>query len=266
MKEDLNCNEIKSKIGKNMPKLVILPAIDLRDGKCVRLTKGDYDRETVYSDAPAVQAGIWERDGAEIIHVVDLDGAKDGAPANLAAVKAITEAVSIPCELGGGIRTLKDASNAFDAGVSRIILGTIACREPELVKIMLDKFGPQKIVIGIDAKNGKAAVAGWLETTGHDALELAANFAEMGVERFIYTDIDTDGAFTGPNLKAQAELCERVPGCSVIASGGVASPNDVANLADLNKANLEGVIVGKALYDGKTTLPELIAAAAPIGE
>lgn len=243
-----------------MSKLIILPAIDLRDGKCVRLTKGDYDRETVYSDAPAAQAEIWEQGGAEIIHVVDLDGAKDGAPANLAAVKAITDAVSIPCELGGGIRTLDDALKAFEAGISRIILGTIACREPELVKTMLDKFGPQKIVIGIDAKNGKAAVAGWLETTGHDALELAANFAEMGVERFIYTDIDTDGAYTGPNLTAQTEMCEKVPGCSVIASGGVASANDVANLAALDKANLEGVIVGKALYDGKTTLPELIAA------
>jgi phosphoribosylformimino-5-aminoimidazole carboxamide ribotide isomerase len=127
---------------------------------------------------------------------------------------------------------------------------------------MLDKFGPEKIVIGIDAKDGKAAVAGWLETTGHDALELAANFAEMGVERFIYTDIDTDGAYTGPNLAAQAELCDKIPGCSVIASGGVASAKDVANLAALGKPNLEGVIVGKALYDGKTTLPELIAAVA----
>ena len=243
-----------------MSKLTVLPAIDLRNGKCVRLAKGDYARETVYSDAPADQARVWEDGGAEIIHVVDLDGARNGAPANLAAVRAITDAVSIPCELGGGIRSMNDAAQAFEAGVSRIILGTVACREPELVRKMIDAFGADKVVVGIDAKNGKAAVAGWLDTTGFDALELAADFAEMGVERFIYTDIDTDGMLSGPNLTAQADLCDKVPKCKIIASGGVSSPRDVANLAALRKRNLEGVIVGKALYDGKTTLPELIAA------
>ena len=247
-----------------MPEFIILPAIDIRGGKCVRLTKGDYNQETVYSDSPAEQAVEWESGGAGIIHLVDLDGAKQGAPANLAAVKAITAVVSIPCELGGGIRTLDDAERAFDAGVARIILGTIACRQPELVDTMLEKFGAEKIVVGIDAKNGKAAVAGWLDATGFDALELAAKFAEMGVTRFIYTDIDTDGMLTGPNLKAQSELCAKVPACKVIASGGVASADDAAKLAALNKPNLEGVIVGKALYDGRTTLHELIAATSKI--
>ncbi|NOY75631.1 MAG: 1-(5-phosphoribosyl)-5-[(5-phosphoribosylamino)methylideneamino]imidazole-4-carboxamide isomerase, partial [Kiritimatiellaeota bacterium] len=213
----------------------VLPAIDLRGGKCVRLTKGDYDKETVYSDDPTAQARIWEKGGAEIIHIVDLDGAREGKPANLAAVKSITDAVSIPCELGGGVRTFEDASKAFEAGVSRIILGTIACREPKLAARMLDTFGPEKIVIGIDARNGKAAVAGWLDSTGRDALELAEDFAAMGVARFIYTDIDTDGMLTGPNLKAQSELCDKVPDCAVIASGGVSSPDDVSDLAALNK-------------------------------
>jgi phosphoribosylformimino-5-aminoimidazole carboxamide ribotide isomerase len=244
-----------------MSKIQILPAIDLRGGKCVRLLQGDYNQETVYSDSPAEQAKEWEDGGAEFIHLVDLDGAKNGAPANLEAVKAITDAVSIPCELGGGIRTIKDAEAVFNAGVSRIILGTIACREPELVDVMIEKFGAEKIVIGIDAKNGKAAVEGWLDDTGIDAFKLAEDFAEKGVKRFIYTDISTDGMLTGPNLEAQEELCERVPGCAVIASGGVAQALDIANLADLNKENLEGVIVGKALYDGRTTLKELLEAA-----
>ena len=244
-----------------MPKLTILPAIDIIDGKCVRLTQGDYNRETVYSDSPAEQAAQWERDGAEYIHLVDLDGAKLGKPANLAAVKAITENVSVPCELGGGIRTLDDARAVFDAGVARIILGTIAIRQPELVDQMLAEFGAEKIVVGIDAKDGKAAVSGWLEDTGTDAMKLAADFAKKGVKRFIYTDISTDGMLSGPNLEAQAELCDTVPGCAVIASGGVACADDIAELAALNRPNLEGVIVGKALYDGKTTLPELIRTA-----
>ncbi len=241
-----------------MAKLIILPAIDLRAGKCVRLQQGDYNQETIYSDSPATQAKEWEDNGAEYIHLVDLDGAKNGAPANLEAVRAITDAVTTPCELGGGIRTIKDAEAVFAAGVDRIILGTIACKNPELVNLMIEKFGAEKIVIGIDAKDGKAAIAGWLNDTGLDAFKLAEDFAKKGVKRFIYTDISTDGMLTGPNLEAQAELCGRVPGCAIIASGGVSEASDIAKLANLNKSNLEGVIVGKALYDGKTTLKELL--------
>lgn len=243
-----------------MSKLTILPAIDLRGGKCVRLLKGDYNQETVYSESPADQAQKWQNGGAKIIHLVDLDGAKGGSPDNLDAIKAITAAVSIPCELGGGIRTMETAQKVLDAGVARIILGTIACKQPELVDEMLAKFGPEKIVVGIDAKDGKAAVAGWLDDTGLDALELAANFAAKGVIRFIYTDIATDGMLSGPNLVAQAELCDKIPACKIIASGGIACPQDVANLANLGKKNLEGVIIGKALYDKKATLEEFIAA------
>ncbi len=241
-----------------MAKLIILPAIDLRDGKCVRLQQGDYNQETIYSDSPATQAKEWEDNGAEYIHLVDLDGAKNGTPTNLDAVKAITSAVSVPCELGGGIRTIEDAESIFEAGVDRIILGTIACKNPDLVDTMIEKFGAEKIVIGIDAKDGKAAIAGWLDNTGLDAFKLAEDFAKKGVKRFIYTDISTDGMLTGPNLEAQAELCDRVPECAVIASGGVSAASDIAKLADLNRKNLEGVIVGKALYDGKTTLKELL--------
>lgn len=243
-----------------MSNIKILPAIDLRGGNCVRLLKGDYNQETIYSDSPGDQAQKWQDGGAEIIHLVDLDGAKGGSPENLDAIKAITARVNIPCELGGGIRTMETARQVLDAGVARVILGTVACKQPELVDEMLAEFGPEKVVVGIDAKNGMASVAGWLDDTGLDALELAAHFAEKGVIRFIYTDIATDGMLTGPNLQAQAELCDKVPGCQVIASGGIACPEDVANLATLGKANLEGVIIGKALYDRKASLETFIAA------
>lgn len=244
-----------------MSRITILPAIDLLGGKCVRLLKGDYDKETIYSDSPADQAKKWENGGAEIIHLVDLDGAKGGSPENLDAIKKITQSISIPCELGGGIRTIETAQKVFDAGITRIILGTIACKEPEIVDQMIAKFGSEKIVIGIDAKDGKASVGGWLDDTGIDAMELAANFAKKGIIRIIYTDIATDGMLTGPNLNAQAELCDKVPSCKIIASGGIARPSDIADLANLNRVNLEGVIIGKALYDNKGTLEEFIAAA-----
>lgn len=243
-----------------MGKITILPAIDLRGGNCVRLLKGDYNQETIYSDSPADQAQKWQDGGAEIIHLVDLDGAKGGSPENLDAIKAITARVSIPCELGGGIRTMKTARQVLDAGVARVILGTVAVKQPELVDEMLSEFGLGKVVVGIDAKDGKAAIAGWLDDTGVDALELAAKFAEKGVIRFIYTDIATDGMLSGPNLQAQAELCDKVLGCKVIASGGISCPQDIANLANLDKPNLEGVIIGKALYDQKATLEEFIVA------
>ncbi len=243
-----------------MSKITILPAIDLRGGKCVRLLKGDYNQETIYSDSPVEQAKKWEDGGAEIIHLVDLDGAKGGSPENMDAIKAITNAVSIPCELGGGIRTIEIAQQVLDAGIARIILGTVACKQPELIDEMLTNFGAERVVVGIDAKNGMASVSGWLDDTGIDALELAANFAKKGITRFIYTDIATDGMLTGPNLTAQAELCDRVPDSKVIASGGIACPNDIADLAKLEKENLEGAIIGKALYDHKATLEEFISA------
>lgn len=241
--------------------MLIIPAIDIRGGKCVRLFQGDYNRETVYGDSPAEQAVRWEKEGAHIIHLVDLDGAKAKQPVNLDAVREICSAVHIPCELGGGIRTLEDARKAFDAGVYRIILGTVACENPKLAKEFVSEFTAERVVVGIDARGGCVAVNGWLENSGVDAYELVLTLQEMGVTRFIYTDIATDGALSGPDCDAIAALCSRGPRCGVISSGGISSARDITALRELRKDNLEGAIVGKALYDGKTTYRELEGAA-----
>lgn len=241
--------------------MLIIPAIDMRGGRCVRLYQGDYSKETVYGDNPAEQAMKWQNDGAEIIHLVDLDGAKAGHVVNIDAIKKICATVGIPCELGGGIRSVKDAEAVFEAGISRVILGTVACENPSIVEEFIAEFGAEKLVVGIDAKNGKVAVRGWVETSSVDAFDLARHLCGLGVKRIIYTDIATDGALSGPNLKSTAELCRTVPGCKIIASGGVSAPADAANLSALNLSNLEGAIVGKALYDGRTTYKELSEAA-----
>lgn len=237
----------------------IIPAIDIRGGNCVRLFQGDYAKETVYGTDPAAQAKAWQDAGAEIIHLVDLDGAKAGHPVNLEAIEAICKNVTIPCELGGGIRTLDDAKQVLDLGISRIILGTVACDDPTLAETFINHFGTEKIVLGIDAKNGKVATRGWIETSGTDAFSLAKKLYLFGVSRIIYTDIATDGALCGPNLNAMANLCDLLPECKIIASGGVSGAKDIRDLQALNKENLEGVIVGKALYDGRVTFADLDA-------
>ncbi len=235
----------------------IIPAIDIRGGNCVRLFQGDYAKETVYGTDPAAQAKAWQDAGAEIIHLVDLDGAKAGHPVNLEAIEAICKNVTVPCELGGGIRTVEDARKVLDLGISRVILGTVACDDPKLAETFIEQFGTEKIVVGIDAKDGKVATRGWIETSTTDAFELAEKLYRSGVSRIIYTDIATDGALCGPNLKSVANLCDLIPGCNVIASGGVSSAKDIANLNALGKPNLEGAIVGKALYDGRVTFADL---------
>ena len=235
----------------------IIPAIDIRGGNCVRLFQGDYAKETVYGTDPAAQAKAWQDAGAEIIHLVDLDGAKAGHPVNLEAIGAICKAVTIPCELGGGIRTVEDAKAVLDLGISRVILGTVACDNPKLAETFISQFGTEKIVVGIDAKDGKVATRGWVETSSTDAFALARKLYLFGVSRIIYTDIATDGALCGPNLKSVANLCDLIPECNVIASGGVSSAKDIADLNALGKANLEGAIVGKALYDGRVTFADL---------
>lgn len=239
----------------------IIPAIDIRGGRCVRLFQGDYSKETVYGDDPAAQARKWESDGAEMIHLVDLDGAKAGNLINLDAIRKICEAVKIPCELGGGIRTFDDAQAAFDLGISRVILGTVACENPQVAEDFTNHFGQDRIVVGIDAKDGDVAIKGWVESSGVDAFALAKKLYLMGVSRIIYTDIATDGALSGPNLKSIDNLCSLLPACRVIASGGVSGVNDITNLMNLQKENLEGVIVGKALYDGRAKYSDLAAAA-----
>ena len=237
--------------------MIVIPAIDLRGGRCVRLFQGDYSKETVYSDDPAAQARKFEEAGASILHLVDLDGAKAGHPVSLDVIRAICRSVKIPCELGGGIRTIDDAKLAFDAGIERVILGTVVCENPSLAKEFIGKFGAGKVVVGIDAKNGKVAIKGWIETSGIEASELAVKLASNGVNRFIFTDIATDGALTGPNLKSVSSLCDLIPNSKVIASGGVSSSADISSLCRLGKSNLEGAIVGKALYDGRATFKDL---------
>ena len=241
--------------------MLIFPAIDMRNGHCVRLFRGDYNQETVYGDSPADQAAVWEKEGAPLIHLVDLDGAKAGAPVNVESIRKICETVSIPCELGGGIRSEKDAETVFALGISRVILGTAACENMDLVRSFLRNFGPEKVVVGIDARDGLVALRGWLETSAVKALDLAARMVELGVRRIIFTDIATDGAFAGPSIGPTLKLCQAVPQCRIIASGGVSSDTDAGKLAALKQDNLEGVIVGKALYDGRVTYQALVSAA-----
>ncbi len=238
--------------------MIILPAIDIRGGKCVRLQQGDYAKETCYADHPAEQAKEWQEKGGEIIHLVDLDGAKDGYPTNLEVVREICKSVDVPCELGGGIRSFEDAKRMLEAGVARVIVGTAAYKNPELLSDLIKEFGSEKVVLGIDAKNGKVAISGWLDTTDMEALDLAKDFVEKGIRRIIYTDIATDGMLKGPNYEEMARICDHVPNCQIIASGGVSCLEDIQKLKELNKDNLEGVIVGKALYDGKITLEDAI--------
>lgn len=241
--------------------MLIFPAIDMRNGRCVRLFQGDYNRETVYGASPADQAEVWQKEGAPLIHLVDLDGAKAGHPVNLDSIREICKTVSIPCELGGGIRTPQDAEQVFSLGISRVILGTAACENRELIRDFIRNFGAEKIVVGIDARSGMVALRGWLETSSVKALDLAAEMAGLGVRRIIFTDIATDGAFTGPSIGPTSELCRTVPQCRIIASGGISSDADAGKLAALQLDNLEGVIVGKALYDGRTTYRALLEAA-----
>ncbi|MBE6372584.1 MAG: 1-(5-phosphoribosyl)-5-[(5-phosphoribosylamino)methylideneamino]imidazole-4-carboxamide isomerase [Lentisphaerae bacterium] len=241
--------------------MLIFPAIDMRNGHCVRLFRGDYNQETVYGDSPADQAAVWEKEGAPLIHLVDLDGAKAGAPVNVESIRKICETVSIPCELGGGIRSEKDAETVFALGISRVILGTAACENMDLVRSFLRNFGPEKVVVGIDARDGLVALRGWLETSAVKALDLAVRMVDLGVRRIIFTDIATDGAFTGPSIGPTLKLCQAVPQCRIIASGGVSSDADAGKLAALKQDNLEGVIVGKALYDGRVSYQALVAAA-----
>lgn len=236
----------------------IIPAIDLQGGRCVRLVQGDFDRSTVYGDDPAGMARRWEAAGATRIHVVDLDGAKDGEPRQLAVVKAIVEVVSVPVQLGGGLRTLDHIQVALDAGVDRVMVGTKAIEDPSFVDLALARFG-ERVGIGIDARDGRVAVRGWVDVSDVDALDLARQMAERGVRTIVYTDISRDGMLTGPNLDAMRKMAEAVPSVGVIASGGVGQPRDITDLAETGTV---GVIVGKAIYTGNVDLASAIEALA----
>ena len=235
----------------------VWPAIDLRGGHCVRLKKGDYSQETVFGEDPAAMARHWVELGAEYLHLVDLDGARDGRPGNLDSVRAITEAVGVPCELGGGIRTEETIAELLELGLTRLVIGTPAIRRPEWVRQMCGRF-PGKLVLGIDAREGQVATDGWLETSDVAAVDLAGQFADEPIAAIVYTDIDTDGMLSGPNVEAMARMQAAVD-LPVIASGGVASREDVARLAG---AGMAGCIIGRALYEGTLTLPDALASAA----
>lgn len=229
--------------------MIIFPAIDLKDGKCVRLKKGDMEQVTVFNDDPAAQAKRFEEQGFQWVHLVDLNGAFEGKPVNAAAVEAIRKTVDLPLQLGGGIRDIATIERWLSLGITRVILGTIALRNPELVKEACRKF-PGKIVVGIDGRGGKVAVEGWAEVSEVSVLDLAKKFEDAGVAAIIYTDIERDGILAGPDIEGTKALMDAV-NIPVIASGGVSSNADIEALKSLEKEGLEGVISGRAIYDGR---------------
>ena len=237
--------------------MLVIPAIDLKEGKCVRLDQGLMERDTVYSDNPAAQALAWQAQGAELLHIVDLDGAFAGEPKNRAAIEAIVKALQIPTQLGGGIRDMATIEAYLGMGVGRVIIGTAAQRNPELVREACGKF-PGRIVVGIDAKNGMVAVQGWAEVTDITAIELARKFAGDGVAAIVYTDISRDGMLQGPNIEATRQLAEAIP-IPVIASGGISSLRDIENLMAVEASGIAGAITGKAIYSGAMDLTAAIA-------
>lgn len=237
--------------------ITVYPAIDLKDGNCVRLFKGDMDAATIFSDNPAAQAKEFVDAGCTWLHLVDLNGAFAGEPVNAAAVDAILGAVDVPVQLGGGIRDIQTMERWLDAGISRLILGTLAVKNPALVKEACKLF-PGKIAVGIDAKGGMVAVEGWAEASELEVTELALKFEDAGVAAIIHTDIDRDGTLTGVNAEASSDLAKAVS-IPVIASGGVKDIDDIHRVADVG--NLEGVVTGRAIYDGRLDLRQALSVA-----
>jgi len=240
----------------NDNEMILFPAIDLKDGQCVRLFQGDMDQVTVFGDDPAAQARGFAAAGAKWLHVVDLNGAVSGRPVNEDAVAGILDALDIPVQLGGGIRDAETIDFWLDRGVRRVILGTVAVRDPDLVERVSQKH-PGRVAVGIDARDGLVAVEGWTETSETTALDLAKRFEDSGVAAIIYTDISRDGAMQGPNIEATVELARTVS-VPVIASGGVSSMADLEALKNAGQGLLEGVISGRALYDGRIDLAAAI--------
>lgn len=238
-------------------KKILFPAIDLKDGECVRLKLGEMDTATVYNDDPAAQAKAFEEMGFEWLHVVDLNGAFEGQSVNGAAVESIIKATKNPVQLGGGIRTLAHIETWLSKGLSRVILGTVAVRDPELVREAC-KFFPGRVAVGIDAKGGKVAVEGWAEASELGVIEMAKRFEGAGVAAIIYTDIDRDGVLTGINWESTIELAAAVS-IPVIASGGLASLDDIRRMTQPDALRLEGAISGRALYDGRIDPAEALA-------
>jgi len=236
--------------------MLVLPAIDLKDGKCVRLYQGDMNTAKVYSDSPSDVALRWQSLGAKMIHVVDLDGAVVGEPRNLGAISQILRSLDVPIELGGGIRSEKVVEDYLKLGVSKVILGTAACNDEKLLSRVCTRF-PGRIAVGIDAKEGLVAVRGWREVTKRKATDLAKELEGAGVNHIIYTDIVRDGALSGPNLGATAQLAEIIS-VPVVLSGGMHSQGDLESVAKLEAKGVKGVILGKSLYEGSIDLARAI--------
>lgn len=239
----------------------VIPAIDLLEGRCVRLYQGDYGQAQTFDENPVEVARQWAAEGASLLHVVDLDGAKAGHPINLSAIEAIVRAVDVPVQVGGGLRDRTSVATLLNLGVQRVILGTIAVEQPDLVNQLCQEF-PEKIVAGIDARNGRVATRGWIETSEVMATNLAQEMAAQGVAAIIYTDIHRDGTLQGPNLEALRELADSVA-VPVIASGGVSSVTDLLSLLALAPVGVTGAIVGRALYTGDISLKEALRAVGP---
>ncbi len=237
----------------------LIPAIDLIDGKCVRLYQGDYSKETVYADDPVQVALRWESLGASRIHIVDLDGARSGQPDNIKVVERIVNAVQVPVQMGGGVRTLDSARRIIEAGVHRVMLGTVAVRDPDIVRAACAELGSEAVVVAVDSKDGRVAVSGWTSASDIQATDLVASMMEAGVQAFLCTDISRDGTLTGPNYSLMSELVQ-VAGSGIIAAGGIASTNHLQRLA---KTGVRAAVIGKALYTADINLPEALAA---IGE
>ena len=234
----------------------IIPAIDLLNGKCVRLNQGNYNEVTKFNSDPVKQAQIWENQGAKRLHLVDLDGAKTGEPINDLTIKEIKKSIKIPIQLGGGIRTINRAKELFGIGIDRIILGTIAIENPALVRNLTEEY-PKKVAVGIDAKEGMVATRGWLKQSETSCLDLAKQLNDLELAAIISTDISTDGTLKGPNIQALREIAE-ISTNPVIASGGIGSISDLISLADFENEGIEGIIVGRALYDSSIDLKEAI--------
>lgn len=232
----------------------IYPAIDLKDGQCVRLLKGEFDKKTVYSENPQATAEKWQEAGADFLHIVDLDGARSGSGKNRAVIKEICAKVHMKVQTGGGIRTMEDIAELLDAGAERVILGTAAVKNFSLVSEAVKKYGSERIAVGIDAKDGYAATDGWEKVSSERAVDFAKKAEGVGVRYVIYTDISTDGALCGPNIAAMREMVEKTA-LNVIASGGVASIEDVSALAE---TGVEGAITGRAIYTGSLDLREAV--------
>lgn len=237
--------------------MIIYPAIDIRGGQCVRLIQGDYTKETVFSKNPVEVAKAWESQGAKWIHMVDLDGARSGIPENMDVILKIRKAVDINIQVGGGIRNFDTVEKYIKSGINRIIFGSAAIESLPLVEQAVKKFGPDKVAVGVDARKDMVATQGWTKDSGMAVEDVLNRLGKIGVERIIYTDISKDGMMKGPNLQGISNIL-KIGGFKIIASGGVASMEDVMNLMKYEEAGVDGIIIGKALYTGELNLKELL--------